>query len=425
MDFAGLVPRRHAVREPDQGSTARHRPLQDHRVGPQPPVRAREEQPVRHPRNPRGEGSSGSRRSSSSSREHQAQDVITGELDFMADPPPPDLKREVTAKYSDRYEEHVDELPPYYLFMNVRVPPFDEKKVREAVNYGVDKRALARLFAGELAPGCSFLPPGIPGYDRALDVEDCPWGNPNEPPDLAKARQLIDEAGAKGAEVTVWGGHPRPRRRDRPGLRRHAQQDRVSTPSRRSSTPPSSARRSATRGPRRRRVSPHWFQDFPHPKNFFFRVSGDVIQPTNNQNFGNVDDPEITSGIAELSREPELTEEVAGRWGELNRQLVEEGWIVPFGHRSSRPSCPSGWTSRTAPGSTRSTTTTIRASASSSWLRTSARGAPRGARRARGRVHPRAARSSPPDSSARGQPSRHVRSRPWPWQCRLVVDELR
>jgi hypothetical protein len=28
-----------------------------------------------------------------------------------------------------------------------------------------------------------------------------------------------------------------------------------------------------------------------------------------------------------------LTEEVAGRWGELNEHLVEEGWIVPFGHR--------------------------------------------------------------------------------------------
>ena len=75
-----------------------------------------------------------------------------------------------------------------------------------------------------------------------------------------------------------------------------------------------------------------WFQDFPHPKNFFFLVDGEAIQPTNNQNFGNVDDPEITAGIAELSREPELTREVADHWGELNRQLVEEGWIVPFGH---------------------------------------------------------------------------------------------
>ena len=77
----------------------------------------------------------------------------------------------------------------------------------------------------------------------------------------------------------------------------------------------------------------NWFQDFPHPKNFFFLVDGKSIQPTNNQNPGNVDDPEITKGIAELNLEPEITDEVAGQWEELNRELVERGYIVPYGHR--------------------------------------------------------------------------------------------
>ena len=45
-----------------------------------------------------------------------------------------------------------------------------------------------------------------------------------------------------------------------------------------------------------------------------FLVDGASIQPTHNQNFGNVDDPEITEGIAELNREPELTEDVVERW---------------------------------------------------------------------------------------------------------------
>ena len=91
-------------------------------------------------------------------RPRQAQDVISGELDYMQDPPPADIKPEVKAKYSDRYEE-VTTASTYYFFMNTRVAPFDDPKVREAVNYGIDKPALARLFAGELAPGCSFLPP--------------------------------------------------------------------------------------------------------------------------------------------------------------------------------------------------------------------------------------------------------------------------
>ena len=37
------------------------------------------------------------------SAQRQAQDVISGELDYMQDPPPADLKPEVKAEYSDRY----------------------------------------------------------------------------------------------------------------------------------------------------------------------------------------------------------------------------------------------------------------------------------------------------------------------------------
>jgi hypothetical protein len=64
-----------------------------------------------------------------------------------------------------------------------------------------------------------------------------------------------------------------------------------------------------------------------------FLVDGASIQPTNSQNFGNVDDPEITKGIAELNQEPELTDEVADQWKDLNTKLVERAWVVPYGHR--------------------------------------------------------------------------------------------
>ena len=135
--------------------------------------------------------------------------MISGELDYMQDPPPADIKPEVKAKYSDRYREQTT-ASTYYMFMNTRTPPFDKKEVREAVNLGLDKPALARLFAGEVAPGCSFLPPGFPGYDETLDTTDCPWGDPNKPPDIEKARQMIKDAGAAGAKVTVYGNNDDP-----------------------------------------------------------------------------------------------------------------------------------------------------------------------------------------------------------------------
>ena len=87
----------------------------------------------------------------------------------MQDPPPADIKPEVKAKYSDRYEESATP-STYYFFMNTTVPPFDKPEVREAVNYGLDKPALARLFGGAArSRAATFLPPGMPGYDEELD----------------------------------------------------------------------------------------------------------------------------------------------------------------------------------------------------------------------------------------------------------------
>jgi peptide/nickel transport system substrate-binding protein len=264
------------------------------------------------------------------SRMRQAQDVISGDLDYMQDPPPPDIKPEIKAKFSDRYEEHPTS-STYYVFLNVREPPFDKRAVREAVNYGVDKPALARLFAGELAPGCSFLPPGVPGYDESLDLEDCPWGDPTEPPDLERARRLIADAGAEGADVTVWGDTLDPNDKVATALAEMLNEMGLDAEPRILDSgvflqTVGNAETEAQIG------VTNWFQDFPHPKNYFFLVDGKSIQPTNSQNLGNVDDPEITAGITELSREPEMTGEVAEGWGELNRQLVEEAWIVPYGH---------------------------------------------------------------------------------------------
>jgi peptide/nickel transport system substrate-binding protein len=261
----------------------------------------------------------------------QGQDVISGELDYMQDPPPADLKPEIRAKYGDRYDEHVT-VSTFYFFMNTRTPPFDDPKVREAVNYGIDKPALARIYAGELQPGCSFLPPGMPGSDEELDVDGCPWGDPNKPPDLEGARQMIEDAGAAGAKVTVWGNSDDPT-----PLVTEAYADML-TKMGLDAEPKIIDGGVYFQTIGNRKTAPqtgfaNWYQDFPHPKNFMFLIDGASIQPTNNQNFGNVDDPEITKGIAELNREPELTPDVVDRWKDLNRKVVERAWVVPFGHR--------------------------------------------------------------------------------------------
>jgi peptide/nickel transport system substrate-binding protein len=265
----------------------------------------------------------------------QTEDVIDNQIDFMQDPPAADLKAEVVERYGpdgteeQRYKEFPT-LSTYFFFMNVDVAPFDNPKVREAVNFGLDKPAFARIFAGELSPGCSFLPPGMPGYSEAIDVEDCPWGDPNEAPNLAQAKQLIREAGAEGAKVTVWGNSDDPTPKI---TQAYADQlNRIGLDAKPKIL--DGAVYFPTVGNRKTEAQTgfsNWFADFPHPSAFFLVVDGSTIQPTGNVNLGFVDDPRINREVAELGKEPDVTS-VTDRWQELNDYLVESAYIAPYGH---------------------------------------------------------------------------------------------
>ncbi|HEY7075006.1 MAG TPA: ABC transporter substrate-binding protein, partial [Solirubrobacteraceae bacterium] len=95
-----------------------------------------------------------------------------------------------------------------FMFLNTRTAPFDDVRVRRALNYAVDRRALAGLAGGpEVAqPTCQIVPPGFPGY-----APSCPYTIAPGPagawiaPDVEQARRLIRESGTKGMRVTVWG----------------------------------------------------------------------------------------------------------------------------------------------------------------------------------------------------------------------------
>jgi YVTN family beta-propeller protein len=87
-------------------------------------------------------------------------------------------------------------LGTWYVFLNTRLPPFDDVRVRRALNYAVDRLALVRTFGGESSaqPTCQILPPSFPGFRRY-----CPYRR-----DLARARRLVAASGTRGTPVVVW-----------------------------------------------------------------------------------------------------------------------------------------------------------------------------------------------------------------------------
>ena len=74
----------------------------------------------------------------------------------------------------------------FYYGMNAQEPPFDDVKVRQALNYAIDRETLATvLLSGVVTPTSKILPPGFPAYNP--DLEGYPY-------DPDKARQLLTES---------------------------------------------------------------------------------------------------------------------------------------------------------------------------------------------------------------------------------------
>lgn len=129
--------------------------------------------------------------------------IQNGQADWMFDPPPADRLGEIGSKNANQV--HVTPLTAiWYAPMNVNLPPFNDVRVRQALNYAVDRDALVGIFGGaQLAtPTCQVLPPGFPGHaDTCLYTADpgATWSAP----DLAKAKALVDASGTKGQEVAI------------------------------------------------------------------------------------------------------------------------------------------------------------------------------------------------------------------------------
>jgi peptide/nickel transport system substrate-binding protein len=92
----------------------------------------------------------------------------------------------------------------WYVPMNTRLAPFDNLKARLAVTYAIDRKALVNLFGGPVlaSPVCQVLPPGFPGHQPYCPYTKNP-GTKWTAPDLEKAKQLVQESGTAGQEVTI------------------------------------------------------------------------------------------------------------------------------------------------------------------------------------------------------------------------------
>jgi ABC-type transport system substrate-binding protein len=119
-------------------------------------------------------------------RDTQFQMFERAELDAADQLAAPDYLFVMSAPAWQPYVHHTAGMNAYGSRMNVQARPFDDRRVRQALNYALDKSHTARLLHGTAIPAHGILPPGMFGRDLAI---------PPYPHDVARARALLAEAG--------------------------------------------------------------------------------------------------------------------------------------------------------------------------------------------------------------------------------------
>jgi ABC-type transport system substrate-binding protein len=110
--------------------------------------------------------------------------------------PVPDFAR---VQSSPRWHDLIERMQvgtTVFLILNTEMEPLDNLKVRQAINYAINKDKIVKLLHGMAKPVNGVLPSTMPGYNPNLS------GYPFDP---AKARQLLAASGhADGISFKLW-----------------------------------------------------------------------------------------------------------------------------------------------------------------------------------------------------------------------------
>jgi peptide/nickel transport system substrate-binding protein len=137
----------------------------------------------------------------------EVTEVLNGEANEVYDGdniPSDQLSTLNSSKYAGQV--HVNTLTAdYYFALNTRRPPFNNLQARQAINYAANRSAYVKIYGGPslAVPTCQVLPPNFPSY-----TPYCPYtaGSSHTKwtgPDLAKAKQLVQQSHTAGMKVVV------------------------------------------------------------------------------------------------------------------------------------------------------------------------------------------------------------------------------
>ena len=189
-----------------------------------------------------------------------------GEIDIVGDGIPPAQFAEAQADPANKdLIVEGNQLHTGYVTMNVTQPPFDNLKVRQAVNMAINKERIVRLINNRAAPASQALPPTMPGYNA---------DNKGYAYDPEAAKKLLAEAdvGEIATELYAMNVDPNPR------IAQAIQQDLAAVGIKVEIRSLAQAEVIAAGGSGKAPMiwsgGMAWIADFPDPANFYYGILG-------------------------------------------------------------------------------------------------------------------------------------------------------
>ncbi|WP_062212047.1 ABC transporter substrate-binding protein [Aureimonas sp. AU12] len=253
--------------------------------------------------------------------------VQQGEVDVPGDGIPPAKFREVMD--NPEAKSHVVEggqLHTGYITMNTTLAPFDDVKVRQAVNMAINKDRIVQIINGRAVPANQPLPPAMPGYVK--DYQGYKY-------DVAAAKALLAEAGhADGFETELFVANTDPQ----PRIAQAIQQDLAAIGIKASLQSLAQANVIAAGGSKEGAPmvwsgGMGWIADFPDPSNFYGPILGcaGAIEGGWNWSWYCNKDIDARAAAADAIVDPAKADERFKLWGGIYTDIMKDApWVPVF-----------------------------------------------------------------------------------------------
>lgn len=254
-----------------------------------------------------------------------------GEVDIAGDGIPP-------AKYLEMKNDKAmkgmivdrQQLETSYITINTTKKPFDDVRVRQALNMAINKERIIKIINGRAVAANQVLPPLMPGYDKAYKGYAY---------DVAKAKALMAEAGLKdGFETQLYAMNADPN----PRIAQAIQQDLAAIGIK--AEIKSLAQPEVIAAGGNKDSSPliwsggmGWIADFPDPSDFYGPIlgCGGAIDGGWNWSWHCNKDFEARATKADAMSDPKMKEERAKVWAQIFTDIQTKAapWVPVFNER--------------------------------------------------------------------------------------------